>query len=145
MASTTTKVSPDSLMNGHTRPRRKPHRISTHGGGARKSSGKRNRREAQRRQHPNIVIGIVIKEKKMEKAMETDIETERKVTKTERRGPHRNGEAYKKKQKQLLLIRKYTACLNAESLGPGHGRKYYGRNPKKAEGTKVQQRTYLFL
>ena len=80
-------------------------------------------REATNRtsQRSPIIIDIVIKEKKMEKAMETDIETERKVTKTERRGPHRNGEAYKKKQKQLLLIRKYTACLNAQSLGPGHG------------------------
>ena len=82
MGSTTTKVSPDSLMNGHARPRRKPHRISTHGGGARKSSGKRNRREAQTKNGDTP-----------QKAKET--ETERKATET------KTGEAYKKKHAKI--------------------------------------------
>jgi len=80
-------------MNGHRRPRRKPHRISTHGGGARKSSGKRNRREAQRRQH-NIEGEKKTKNGDTpQKAKET--ETERKATET------KTGEAYKKKHAKI--------------------------------------------
>ena len=75
----------------------------------------------------------------------TETETERKATETETERTPRKRRGVQKETETIITDAKIYSMFKCTKLGPGTRWKCYGRNPKKREGIKVQQRAYLFL